>query len=262
MAPWQGSRTAGAAGRGPGAGTFWALSPSLWGKPGNEEQAHGTSRPHKAPLRPELVADSFEVSLRGHLLGVVSCTPVPIISATVPGLGAAHTPPGAHPLPGDSLILLKPCSDPRRFQRVSRPLSLCCCQHALTAPWLARSARPVAQGRGEPGLPCPAIRGSIPPTRPTTLLTALLSPADDDAFEPAEASPPPPGAGGGEGALPRLPEQPVPTAGAPLADLEDSADSSSALLVPPDPAQGGSTPATEALPGVGRHSRGSLNTVV
>lgn len=61
---------------------------------------------------------------------------------------------------------------------------------------------------------------------------------------------------------PRHLEQPLPTTGVSLADLEDSADSSSILLVPPDPAQSGTTPATEALPGGGGHSHSSLNTVV
>ena len=87
----------------------------------------------------------------------------------------------------------------------------------------------------------------------------LLPPADDDAFEPAEATPPAAGDGSGEGTVPLCPEH---TPGAPLADLEDSADSSSALLVPPEPCPGGGAPAPEALPGGGRHSRGSLNTVV
>lgn len=62
--------------------------------------------------------------------------------------------------------------------------------------------------------------------------------------------------------MPRRLEQPLPTPRASLAELEDSADSSSVLLVPPDPAQSGSALATEALPGGGRHSRSSLNTVV
>lgn len=89
-----------------------------------------------------------------------------------------------------------------------------------------------------------------------------LSSADDDAFDPAEASPPNPGDGCSEGALPQCLEQPLPTSGASLADLEDSADSSSVLLVPPDPTQSGNIPAAEAPPGGGRPSRGSLNTVV
>ncbi|XP_054531703.1 integral membrane protein DGCR2/IDD isoform X4 [Pan troglodytes] len=93
-------------------------------------------------------------------------------------------------------------------------------------------------------------------------IESLIGANYDDAFEPAEVSLPAPGDGGSEGALLRRLEQPLPTAGASLADLEDSADSSSALLVPPDPAQSGSTPAAEALPGGGRHSRSSLNTVV
>ncbi|XP_063560722.1 integral membrane protein DGCR2/IDD isoform X5 [Gorilla gorilla gorilla] len=109
---------------------------------------------------------------------------------------------------------------------------------------------------GQPDDPPPPYEASIHPD------SVFYDPADDDAFEPAEVSLPAPGDGGSEGALPRRLEQPLPTAGASLADLEDSADSSSALLVPPDPAQSGSTPATEALPGGGRHSRSSLNTVV
>lgn len=104
--------------------------------------------------------------------------------------------------------------------------------------------------------------GFCPHARPTALLTPLSPPADDDACEPAETGPPTPGDGDSEGASPRRLEQPLPTTGASLADLEDSADSSSALLVPPDPTQSGSTAATEALPGDGLHSRSSLNTVV
>lgn len=92
--------------------------------------------------------------------------------------------------------------------------------------------------------------------------TLLSPPADDDAFEPAEASPPTPGHGDSDGASTRCLEQPLPTAQVSLADLEDSADSSSALLVPPDPTQSGIPPATEALPGGGCQSRSSLNTVV
>lgn len=103
--------------------------------------------------------------------------------------------------------------------------------------------------------------GFCPYARPAALLTPLSLPADD-AFEPAETGPPSPGDGDGEGASPRCLEQPLPTTGASLADLEDSADSSSALLVPPDPTQSGSTAATEALPGNGHHSRSSLHTVV
>ncbi|XP_042818684.1 integral membrane protein DGCR2/IDD isoform X1 [Panthera tigris] len=108
----------------------------------------------------------------------------------------------------------------------------------------------------QPDDPPPPYEASINPD------SVFYDPADDDAFEPAEARPPTPGDGGGEGASPRRLEHPVPATGASLADLEDSADSSSALLVPPDPTQSGSTPATEALPGGGRHSRSSLNTVV
>lgn len=89
-----------------------------------------------------------------------------------------------------------------------------------------------------------------------------LFPADDDAFEPVETGPLTPGDGDTEGALPRHLEQPLPTTGASLADLEDSADSSSALLVPPDPPQSGSTPTAEVPPVGGCHSRGSLNTMV
>lgn len=92
--------------------------------------------------------------------------------------------------------------------------------------------------------------------------TPLSPPADDDAFEPAEAGPPIPGDDDSEGALPRRLEQPLPATGASLADLEDSTDSSSVLLVPPEPAQSGSTPATEVLPGDGHHSCSSLNTMV
>ncbi|XP_070132090.1 integral membrane protein DGCR2/IDD isoform X11 [Equus caballus] len=108
----------------------------------------------------------------------------------------------------------------------------------------------------QPDDPPPPYEASINPD------SVFYDPADDDAFEPAEAGPPTPGDGGGEGASSRCLEQPLPATGAPLADLEDSADSSSALLVPPDPTQSGSTSATEALPGGGHHSRSSLNTVV
>jgi hypothetical protein len=90
----------------------------------------------------------------------------------------------------------------------------------------------------------------------------LLSLADDNAFEPAEASPPIPGDGGIDVALPRHLEQSLPPAEASLADLEDSADSSSALLVPSDSNQSGSAPAAEPPTGGSLHSRGSLNTVV
>ncbi|XP_044099672.1 integral membrane protein DGCR2/IDD isoform X3 [Neovison vison] len=108
----------------------------------------------------------------------------------------------------------------------------------------------------QPDDPPPPYEASINPD------SVFYDPADDDAFEPAEARPPSPGDGSGEGASPRRLEHPLPTAGPSLANLEDSADSSSALLVPPDPGQSGSTPATEALPGGGRHSRSSLSTVV
>nr|KAF6282166.1 DiGeorge syndrome critical region protein 2 [Myotis myotis] len=108
----------------------------------------------------------------------------------------------------------------------------------------------------QPDDPPPPYEASINPD------SVFYDPADDDAFEPAEASPPTPGDGDSEGASPRCLEQPLPSAGVTLADLEDSADSSSILLVPPDPARSGTPPATEALPGVGRHSRSSLNTVV
>lgn len=77
-----------------------------------------------------------------------------------------------------------------------------------------------------------------------------------------ETSLPTPREGGIEGALPRHLDHPLPPAETSLADLEDSTDSSSALLVPPDPAQSGSTPATETPPGGGRHPRSSFNTVV
>lgn len=77
-----------------------------------------------------------------------------------------------------------------------------------------------------------------------------------------EASLPTPRDSGIEGALPRHLDHPLPPAETSLADLEDSTDSSSALLVPSDPAQSGSTPAPEAPQGGGRHPRGSLNTVV
>nr|XP_048308291.1 integral membrane protein DGCR2/IDD isoform X3 [Myodes glareolus] len=92
--------------------------------------------------------------------------------------------------------------------------------------------------------------------------SVFYDPADDDAFEPMETSLPTPREGGIEGALPRHLDPPLPPAETSLADLEDSTDSSSALLVPPDPAQSGSTPATETPPGGGRHPRSSLNTVV
>ncbi|XP_059974522.1 integral membrane protein DGCR2/IDD isoform X5 [Mesoplodon densirostris] len=108
----------------------------------------------------------------------------------------------------------------------------------------------------QPDDPPPPYEASINPD------SMFYDPADDDAFEPAEAAQPTTGDGGGEGAAPRRLEQPPPTPRASLADLEDSADSSSVLLVPPDPAQSGSALATEALPGGGHHSRSSLNTVV
>nr|KAF6311701.1 DiGeorge syndrome critical region protein 2 [Pipistrellus kuhlii] len=108
----------------------------------------------------------------------------------------------------------------------------------------------------QPDDPPPPYEASINPD------SVFYDPADDDAFEPAEASLPTPGDGDSEGVSPQCLEQPLPSAGVTLADLEDSADSSSILLVPPDPAQSGTPPATEALPGVGCHSRSSLNTVV
>ncbi|XP_032953104.1 integral membrane protein DGCR2/IDD isoform X3 [Rhinolophus ferrumequinum] len=108
----------------------------------------------------------------------------------------------------------------------------------------------------QPDDPPPPYEASINPD------SVFYDPTDDDACEPAETGPPTPGDGDSEGASPRRLEQPLPTTGASLADLEDSADSSSALLVPPDPTQSGSAAATEALPGDGRHSRSSLSTVV
>ncbi|XP_036132219.1 integral membrane protein DGCR2/IDD isoform X5 [Molossus molossus] len=108
----------------------------------------------------------------------------------------------------------------------------------------------------QPDDPPPPYEASINPD------SVFYDPADDDAFEPAEASPPTPGHGDSDGALTRRLEQPLPTARVSLADLEDSANSSSALLVPPDPTQSGIPPATEALPGGGCQSRSSLNTVV
>ncbi|XP_017900314.1 PREDICTED: integral membrane protein DGCR2/IDD isoform X5 [Capra hircus] len=105
----------------------------------------------------------------------------------------------------------------------------------------------------QPDDPPPPYEASINPD------SVFYDPADDDAFEPAEAAPPTAGDRSGEGTVPRRPER---TPGAPLADLEDSADSSSALLAPPEPGPGGGAPTPEALPGCSRHSRGSLNTVV
>lgn len=105
----------------------------------------------------------------------------------------------------------------------------------------------------QPDDPPPPYEASINPD------SVFYDPADDDAFEPAEAAPPTAGDGSGEGTVPQRPER---TLGAPLADLEDSADSSSALLAPPEPGPGGAAPTPEALPGCSRHSRGSLNTVV
>lgn len=105
----------------------------------------------------------------------------------------------------------------------------------------------------QPDDPPPPYEASINPD------SVFYDPADDDAFEPAEAAPPTAGDGSGEGTVPQRPER---TLGAPLADLEDSADSSSALLAPPEPGLGGAAPTPEALPGCSRHSRGSLNTVV
>nr|KAF6464809.1 DiGeorge syndrome critical region protein 2 [Rousettus aegyptiacus] len=108
----------------------------------------------------------------------------------------------------------------------------------------------------QPDDPPPPYEASINPD------SVFYDPTDDNAFEPAEAGPPTPGDGDSEGASPRHLEQPLPAAGASLADLNNSADSSSALLEPPDPAQRGSAPATEAPSGGGHHSRSSLNTVV
>lgn len=96
---------------------------------------------------------------------------------------------------------------------------------------------------------CPAV--SHPP-----------SPADDDAFEPVEASLPALGDASSDGIMPQHLEQPLPPPGSSLADLEDSVDSSSALLMSPAPAPGGSTPVSEALPVGGQHSRSPLNTMV
>ncbi|MEJ1283399.1 DiGeorge syndrome critical region gene 2 [Cricetulus griseus] len=95
----------------------------------------------------------------------------------------------------------------------------------------------------QPDDPPPPYEASINPD------SMFYDPADDDAFEPEEASLPTTRDGGMEGALPRHLEHPLPPAETSLADLEDSTDSSSALLVPPDPAQNGNTPATEAPPG-------------
>uniref|UniRef100_A0AAA9TM86 DiGeorge syndrome critical region 2 n=1 Tax=Bos taurus TaxID=9913 RepID=A0AAA9TM86_BOVIN len=104
----------------------------------------------------------------------------------------------------------------------------------------------------QPDDPPPPYEASINPD------SVFYDPADD-AFEPVEAAPPATGDGSREGTVPRRPEH---TPGAPLADLEDSADSSSALLAPPEPGPGGGAPTPEALPGGSQHSRGSLNTVV
>ncbi|XP_023580807.1 integral membrane protein DGCR2/IDD [Trichechus manatus latirostris] len=108
----------------------------------------------------------------------------------------------------------------------------------------------------QPDDPPPPYEASINPD------SMFYDPADDDAFEPAEASPPVPGNSSSDGALPQHLEQPLPSVGAPLTDLEDSADSSSALLVPPDPTQNESAPVAEALLGGGLHSRSSVNTMV
>ncbi|XP_070241797.1 integral membrane protein DGCR2/IDD isoform X3 [Bos mutus] len=105
----------------------------------------------------------------------------------------------------------------------------------------------------QPDDPPPPYEASINPD------SVFYDPAEDDAFEPVEAAPPAAGDGSREGTVPRRPER---TPGAPLADLEDSADSSSALLAPPEPGPGGGAPTPEALPGGSQHSRGSLNTVV
>ncbi|XP_076716342.1 integral membrane protein DGCR2/IDD isoform X3 [Callospermophilus lateralis] len=108
----------------------------------------------------------------------------------------------------------------------------------------------------QPDDPPPPYEASINPD------SVFYDPADDDAFEPVEAGPLNPGDGDTEGALPRHLEQPLPPAGASLADLEDSADSSSTLLVPQEPPQSGSTPLAEVPPVGGCHNRGSLNTMV
>ncbi|XP_058137785.1 integral membrane protein DGCR2/IDD isoform X10 [Dasypus novemcinctus] len=108
----------------------------------------------------------------------------------------------------------------------------------------------------QPDDPPPPYEASINPD------SVFYDPADDDAFEPVQAGPPTSGAGGSDGTSLRPLEQPLPTGGGSLADLEDSADSSSALLVPPDPAQSESSPTAEALRGPGRHSRSPLNTMV
>ncbi|XP_075389455.1 integral membrane protein DGCR2/IDD isoform X2 [Tenrec ecaudatus] len=108
----------------------------------------------------------------------------------------------------------------------------------------------------QPDDPPPPYEASINPD------SVFFDPADDDAFEPPEASPPAQGDSDGDGASPRHLEQPLPPAGASLADLEDPADSSSALLVPPAPTSSESAPAAEALLGGGLHGRGSFNTVV
>ncbi|XP_048641082.1 integral membrane protein DGCR2/IDD isoform X5 [Marmota marmota marmota] len=108
----------------------------------------------------------------------------------------------------------------------------------------------------QPDDPPPPYEASINPD------SVFYDPADDDAFEPVEAGPLNPRDGDTEGALPRHLEQPLPPAGASLADLEDSADSSSTLLVPPEPPQSGSTPTAEVPPVGGCHNRGSLNTMV
>ncbi|XP_069850427.1 integral membrane protein DGCR2/IDD isoform X5 [Dipodomys merriami] len=108
----------------------------------------------------------------------------------------------------------------------------------------------------QPDDPPPPYEASINPD------SVFYDPADDDAFEPEETGLPTPGDSSIEGALPRCLEQPLPPAGTSLADLEDSTDSSSTLLVPPDSAQIGSAPAAEPPPGGSHHSRGSLNTVV
>uniref|UniRef100_A0A8C5UYV2 DiGeorge syndrome critical region 2 n=1 Tax=Microcebus murinus TaxID=30608 RepID=A0A8C5UYV2_MICMU len=108
----------------------------------------------------------------------------------------------------------------------------------------------------QPDDPPPPYEASVDPDG------VFYDPADDDAFEPPETGLATPGGGGSEASLPRCLEQPLPTPGASLADLEDPSDSSSALLVPPEPAQSGSALAAEAPPGSGRLSRGSLSTMV
>ncbi|XP_006874117.1 PREDICTED: integral membrane protein DGCR2/IDD-like [Chrysochloris asiatica] len=108
----------------------------------------------------------------------------------------------------------------------------------------------------QPDDPPPPYEASINPD------SMFYDPADDNAFEPAESSPPAVGDSSSDGASSRHLEQPLPSTGTPLAYLEDSADSSSALLVPPAPVPSESTPTAEALLGRSLHSCSSLNTVV